>query len=206
MNLKTNTKRIFIVEDEAIIAEEIKSTLELLGFAIAGHTMNGDKALDHFASTDADLILLDINIKGTLNGIDLAKIIREKYDIPFIFLTSFSDRDTLSQVKDLMPYGYIVKPFNEHDLKVNIELALHKYEQETQTQSFTKCSIEGKLGLTFTEREFSLLEAFKEGMTYKDAGKKLFISVNTVKTYQKRLFQLLNVNSKHELLERLHTV
>lgn len=201
--LSTNAKRIIIIEDEALIAAEIKSTLQLLGYVIVGHSMNGDKALDLFATTACDLILLDINIRGTLNGIDLAKIIREKYDVPFVFLTSFSDRTTLSQVKDLVPYGYIVKPFNENDLKVNIELALYKHASEKQARVFTKDIVEERLGLTLTVREFALLEAFKDGLTYKEAGAKLFISVNTVKTYQKRLFQLLGVSSKHELLERL---
>jgi len=195
--------RILIIEDEAIIAAEIKSTLSLLGHKVVGHAMNGDKALDLFASTEADLVLLDISIKGTLTGIDLAKIINEKYKIPFIYLTSYSDKVTLDKVKDTLPYGYIVKPFNENDLKVNIELALFKHNTEKKYKAFSKLGIETKLGVTLTEREYKLLEAFKEGLTYKEAGEKLFISVNTVKTYQKRLFQLFQVGSKYELIEKL---
>jgi len=191
------------VEDEALIAAEIRSTLELLGHTVVAQARNGDKALDIFASTEADLILLDINIKGTLDGIDLAKIIREKYHVPFVFLTAFSDPMTLDKVKSLMPYGYIVKPFNERDLAVNIELAMHKWADETKSNQFTKPGVEERLGVSFTEREFALLEAFKDGLTYKEAGAKLHISVNTVKTYQKRLFQLLDVTSRFELIERL---
>jgi len=197
------SKRIIIVEDEAIIAAEIKSTLQLLGYTVVGHAMNGDKALDLFASTPADLILLDISIKGTLTGIDLARVVREKYDVPFVFLTSYSDKITLDKVKETGPYGYIVKPFNENDLKVNVELALYKHEEEHENDNFSKVRLEEKLSLQLTEREFALLEAFKDGLTYKEAGEKLFISVNTVKTYQKRLFQLLDVKSKFELLQRI---
>lgn len=201
--MKDNHTNIIIIEDEALIAEELKSTLQLLGHKVVGHSMNGDKALDLFAKVNADLILLDINIKGSLNGIDLAKIIRKKYDIPFIFLTSFSDRTTLDLAKDTLPYAYIVKPFSENDLKVNIELALFKHNMENAEICYTKESLESKLSVTLTEKEFDVLIGFKDGLTYKEVGSKLFISVNTVKTYQKRLFQLLAVNSKYELLERV---
>jgi len=197
------SSRIIVIEDEAIIAAEIKSTVKLLGHQVVGHAMNGDKALDLFSSTPADLILLDINIKGTLTGIDLAKVVREKYQVPFIFLTSFSDKLTLDRVKNTMPYGYIVKPFNENDLKVNIELALHKHNAELREEEWSKAFLEEKLCVKLTEREYAILQAFREGLTYKEAGEKLFISVNTVKTYQKRLFQVLGVSSKFELLERL---
>jgi len=165
--------------------------------------MNGDVALDLFSSTAADLILLDINIKGTLSGIDLAEIIRKKYHVPFVFLTSFSDKVTLDRVKETVPYGYIVKPFNENDLKVNIELALHKHKSELEEEGASKSYLEQKLDVKLTDREYALLQAFSEGLTYKEAGARLFISVNTVKTYQKRLFQLLGVSSKFELLQRL---
>lgn len=197
------SKKIIIVEDEAIIAFEIKSTLLMLGYTVLGHAMNGDKALDLFAKEEADLILLDINIKGTLSGIDLAKIIRKKYDVPFVFLTSFSDSLTLNKVKETSPYGYIVKPFHHNDIKVNIELALHKYQSEANSRKCTKESLQEKLNVKMSDREYALIMAFKQGLTYKEAGKKLFISVNTVKTYQKRIFQLLDVNSKYELLEKL---
>lgn len=196
-------KRILIVEDEAIIAAEIKSTLELLGYQVVGHAMNGDRALDLFATVQADLILLDISIKGTLTGIDLAKVVREKYKKPFIYITSYADKVTLDLVKSTHPYAYILKPFSENDLKVNVELALYKYESEVKLQCFTKEAIESNLGIELTEREFSLLEAFKDGLTYKEAAAKLIISINTVKTYQKRLFTIFNVKSMFELLKKV---
>lgn len=199
--MKDNPTKIIIVEDEALIAAELKSTLQLLGHRVVGHAMNGDKALDLFAREDADLILLDINIKGTLNGIDLAKVIRKKYSVPFIYLTSFSDKTTLDQAKDTLPYGYIVKPFTDNDLKVNIELAIFKFSMENAKSSFTKESVESKLDINLTAKEYEVLIGFKDGLTYKEVGERLYISVNTVKTYQKRLFQLLGVGSKYELLE-----
>lgn len=195
--------RIIVIEDEAIIAAEIKSTLNLLGHKVVGHAMNGDLALDLFASTPADLVLLDISIKGTLSGIDLAKVLRDKHSVPFVFLTSFSDAYTLDKVKETSPYGYIVKPFNENDLKVNIELALYKYSTEEKQEDFNKEYLEQKLTIKLTDREFELLAAFREGLTYKEAAAKLFISVNTVKSYQKKLFQTLSVGSRFELLRKI---
>lgn len=195
--------RIIIIEDEALIAAEIESTLELLGYDVVAHEMNGDKALDTLASVPADLILLDISIKGTLSGIDLAHIIRKKHKVPFVFLTSFSDKKTLDQVKETLPYGYIVKPFDEHDLRSTIELALYKFEQENHSTDFTKSYIESTFDISLTDREFDILNAFREGKTYKEVASELFISVNTVKSYQKKIFQLLNVGSKIELVQKL---
>jgi len=132
--------RIIIVEDEAIIADEIELMLEMMGHEVVGNVQNGDKAEDVFNSQKPDLALLDITIKGSLNGIDLAKIIREKYRFPFVFLTSHSDKTTLSAVKTTFPYGYIVKPFTQQNLMTTIELALHKFESEQEFGFPTKDS------------------------------------------------------------------
>lgn len=198
------SKKIIIVEDEALIAIEIESTLSLLGYQVVGKAMNGDKALDLFANNPCDLIMLDISIKGTLTGIDLAKVIRKKYEVPFIFLTSFSDKFTLDLVKETMPYGYIVKPFNENDLRSTIELALHKFESEQSKGGMTKSQLESEYKIEMTNREYDIVIAFCEGLTYKEIAAKLFISVNTVKSYQKRIFQMLDVASRHELVAKLN--
>lgn len=196
-------KRVLIIEDEAIIAEEIKSTLNLLNYECVGHAMNGDKALDLFATKEADLVLLDISIKGTLSGIDLAKILSKKYSLPYIYITSFSDETTLNAVKETSPYGYIVKPFTSNDLKVNIDLALDRFARENAKNGCSKSFLSQKFNVSLTEREYDVLLAFKDGLTYRATGERLFISLNTVKTYQKRLFQLFDVSSKYELMEKL---
>jgi len=194
-------KRIIIVEDEVLIAQEISGTLEMLGYQVVAHVMNGDEALDVFAQTQADLVLLDINIKGTLNGIDLANILRDKYQIPFVFLTSFSDHYTLNQVKETMPYGYIVKPFNEDDLRSNIELAIFKFQSENHTLSLE--AIAQKHNVKLSAREYQVLSGLLAGKKYKDIAVEQFISMNTVKAYQKKIYLKFNVNSKYELIEKL---
>jgi DNA-binding NarL/FixJ family response regulator len=165
--------------------------------------MNGDKALDAIAHPDLDLVLLDINIKGSLSGIDLGDIIKNKYQLPFVYLTASSDDETLNRAKSTLPYGYIVKPFNSRDLKVNIDLALHKYQSETQKQTLSKAQVQERFSLQLSDREFGVLKAFLSGQSYKEAAEALCVSVNTIKMYQKRLYQLFAVNSKIELLKKL---
>lgn len=192
---------ILIVEDEALIAVEIESTLRKLGYRIAGKVRNGDKALDMLASTQPDLALLDIDIKGTRNGIDLARIIREKYNFPFVFLTAFSDRDTLNSLMDTMPYGYIVKPFNRGELLTTIELALHKHAAEQDAGFPTLAAINRDLLEGLTEREHETLKLLDEGLSYREVGEQMFISTNTVKYFQKSIFAKLGVGSRHEALQ-----
>lgn len=190
--------KIFIVEDEAIIAAEIQSILTALGYDVIAKTRNGDKALDMLASCSPDLALLDITIKGSLSGIDLAKIIREKYNFPYVFLTSHSDINTLNQVKETLPYGYIVKPFTESDLRSTIELALFKFQSEDSGVFPSKEKLEAKLELSLTQREYDLYAHLFEGKTYKEIAAANFISINTVKFYLKKLFEKLKVNSRHQ--------
>ena len=190
--------RIIIVEDEVIIAAEIQSILEAQGYKVIGKSRSGDKALDLFANGNPDLALLDITIKGSLNGIDLARIIREKYDFPYIFLTSHSDVQTLNQVKETLPYGYILKPFTDNDLRTAIELALFKYQSEQAGLFPAKDQLETQLNVQLTSREYELYQHLFEGKTYKEMAEANFISVNTVKFYLKSLFEKLQVNSRHQ--------
>ena len=190
--------KIIIVEDEAIIADEIEMILETIGHQVVAKFRNGDRALDAFAIHNPDLALLDITIKGSMNGIDLAKVIRKKYDFPFVFLTSHSDLNTLQEVKTTLPYGYIVKPFTKGDLLSAIEIAMHKFSME-QTDVFPqKHVLEEKLAISFSDREYELFGSLFEGKTYKEIAATHFVSVNTVKTYLKAVFQKLQVSSRHE--------
>lgn len=196
-------KKVLIVEDEAIIAAEIEYTLTELGYQIAGKALSGDRALDLLKSAAPDIALLDIHLKGSITGIDLAKIIRHNYNFPFVFLTAYADSSTIEQVKETMPYGYIVKPFTEEDLSSNIELALHKFSME-QKPDFPKLrTINKNLQSELTDREYEILTLLSRGLTYKDIGSKLFISVNTVKSHQKKLFAKLSVNSRHQAISKI---
>ncbi len=203
-NFETNQKiRALIIEDETLIAEEIQSTLELLGYSVVGRIINGDRAMDAIANLRPDVILLDIHIKGTLNGIDLAHIIRTKYRIPFLFLTAYADQNTLEKAKMTMPYGYILKPFNETGLRVNLEMALFKHCAEKKDRTISKPHLEKAYKTSLSDREYSVLEAFINGFSYKKTAEKCCISVNTVKSHQKKLYQIFGVQSKAGLVQKL---
>ncbi|MCE1165047.1 MAG: response regulator [Bacteroidetes bacterium] len=128
-------KRILIVEDEQIIAEDIAYRLNALGYEVADKVATGHEAVEKAGTLSPDLILMDIVLKGTIDGIQAHEMIKEKYDIPVIFLTSFSDETTFSRAKMTQPFGYIIKPFEERELKSNIEIALYKHEIENKLKS-----------------------------------------------------------------------
>ena len=123
---------IHIIEDEPLIAETIKTVLEKENHTITGISLRGKDAIYDIENLKPDLVLVDIMIKGDMDGIEIVSYLKKKLDIPFIYLTSLSDEKTLQRVKATNPSGYIVKPFNENTLTANIELAYHKH-QLTQT-------------------------------------------------------------------------
>jgi CheY-like chemotaxis protein len=122
--------RILIVEDEHIVAMGIKRMLKSLGYTVTGVASSGKDAISKAESTFPDLILMDIMLKGELDGVEAAKEIKERFDVPIVYLTAYSDSNILERVKKTGPSGYIVKPFDEKDLYSNIEIALHRSRKE----------------------------------------------------------------------------
>lgn len=202
-NQQIKAESVLIVEDEGIIAAEIEMILRDLGYRIAGRAKNGLQALDLLASTSPDIALLDIDLRGKISGIEVAEVIQDKYAIPFIFLTALADATTLERVKRTMPYGYIVKPFNENDLRTALELALYRFRMQQPQQLPSQDDLNQQLLSPLTTREYEVLVLLEEGLTYKQIGERLFISYNTVKTYQKALFAKLQVSSRHQMSQVL---
>jgi two-component system, LytTR family, response regulator LytT len=121
---------ILVVEDESIVAKDIQVCLRKLGYEVIGICSSGEDAIDKALEMKPDLIMMDIMLKGELSGIQAAAKIRETYDIPVIFLTAYTDRDTVDKAKETEPYGYIIKPFKEIDIQTAIEIALYKHSRE----------------------------------------------------------------------------
>ncbi|MDX1332370.1 MAG: response regulator, partial [Robiginitalea sp.] len=119
--------RILIVEDNVIIADDMQSMLEEIGYEIVDNVIVYEQAVEVLKNHEVDLVLIDIILASDKTGIDLGKHIREKYDIPFIFVTSNSDRATVENAKTVQPNGYLVKPFEQQDLYTSIEIALSNY-------------------------------------------------------------------------------
>ena len=119
-------KSILLVEDDDIIARVEDWRLKNLGYTVCGRATTGAEAMEMVVNKKPDLVLMDINIKGNIDGIETAKMIRKGFNIPVIYVTSQSDGATLKRAKETKPDGFIIKPFDDNDLRVAIELALKK--------------------------------------------------------------------------------
>jgi PAS domain S-box-containing protein len=125
-----------IVEDEIIVAKDIQRILKKLGYEAFDPYANGKKALDAIEKHQPDLILLDINLKSSdIDGVQVGEQIHQHYHVPFIYLTAFSDKNTLERAKLTEPYGYILKPFDEDDIRTAIEIAYYKYTKDLEMQN-----------------------------------------------------------------------
>jgi signal transduction histidine kinase len=120
------TTRILIVEDESLIAEDLRNRLERFGYDVAGTAATGEEGLRLAASTRPDLVLLDIVLKGTMDGVETAGQLRKRFDTPILFLSAWADADILARAKKAMPYGYLVKPVEDRELKAAVEIAIYK--------------------------------------------------------------------------------
>ncbi len=137
--------KILIVEDESIIAMTIEQALTGLGFDIAGIASTGEKAIELAEKRWPDLILMDIRLAGEMDGIEAAGQIRARFGLPIIFLTSHSDDAILKRARVTEPHGYILKPFEERELHIAIEMALYKHRAETQIRQLEKMESYGQL-------------------------------------------------------------
>lgn len=126
--------RILVVEDEPIISLDIQSTLRTLGHEVAGVAMLGEEALEKACELHPDLVLMDIKLSGELDGVEAAGHIKRLLQIPVIFLTAYSEDTTLERAKATEPYAYLIKPLVERDLRIAIEMALHKHQAERRVE------------------------------------------------------------------------
>lgn len=124
--------KILIVEDEILVATDIQESLEGLGYTVQGMVDTGLKAIEAVEEQLPDLILMDINLKGEMTGIEAATNITRNNDVPIIYLTANTDIDTVNKAKVALPYGYISKPFTDKDLQTNIEIAIFKFANDVK--------------------------------------------------------------------------
>ncbi len=115
---------ILVVEDEGIVARDIQATLERLGYSISGTAASGAEAINMARYNHPDLVLMDIVLKGPIDGIEAAQKIHDELDIPVIYLTAYADEETVERAKLTEPFGYVLKPFEERDLYTVVEMAL----------------------------------------------------------------------------------
>ena len=124
--------KILVVEDEGIIAKNIKNKLKSFGYTVPAIATTGEEAIRMAEITFPDLILMDVMLKGDMNGVEAAEEIQKRFSIPIIYLTAYSNDDVLEKAKKTQPYGYIVKPFTSNDLRSNVEMALYRHTIDTK--------------------------------------------------------------------------
>lgn len=129
---------ILVVEDETITAMALRATLESMGYAVPATVPTGEEAIERARVLKPDAVLMDIRLKGTIDGITAAETIRREVGSPVVYLTAYSDPETLRRARITEPYGYIVKPYNENELRAVVEIAVHKGAMERARRAETE--------------------------------------------------------------------
>lgn len=167
--------KILVVDDEAIITMQLEERLTAMGYTVAGMAASGEDAVDKARRMRPDLVLMDIVMPGKMNGIEAARIVTNELDIPVVFVTSYADDVIIEKAKSVRPYGYIVKPFNELEIKAAIEVALFRKAAEHEEQ---------KLKKSVQEKTVSGKEARpgQEGLAYLDLPEIKTVLLNDIFT------------------------
>lgn len=130
--------RILIVEDEAIIALEIENNIRGFGYEVTSVVSSGEMAMEKAKEERPDLVVMDIRIQGDMDGIEIAEILRGEYGIPVIFSTAYLDKERIDRAKIAMPFGYVLKPIQERDLKITLEMALYVSKADAERRHVEK--------------------------------------------------------------------
>ena len=199
--------RVLIVEDEPLIAKNIGMYLNNNDYEVSAIAYDPEEALFQLKRNPPDLAILDINLENDRDGIEVARYINQHNNIPFVFLTSYSDKDTLERAKQTNPYGYIVKPFNDKTLFATIEIALsnHARDLNRHVPRLDTGKINHQLVTPLSDREFEVIQLLYEGKTNQQIAAELFISLNTLKKHINNAYFKLDVTSRTVAVARLRS-
>lgn len=150
--------RILVVEDEGVLAKGIEKKMTTLGYTVTGIAFSGEEAVRMAEQDRPDLVLMDIKLAGEMDGVEAANQIKERFDIPAVYLTAYSDQQTIRRAKITTPYGYILKPVNERELHCNIEMALYKHKVENELLKKEKMEVIGKFSIGISHDFNNLLQ------------------------------------------------
>lgn len=195
--------KMLIIEDEPMIARDLATTLEGMDYAIAEICYTYEEGLTFLKTKQADFVILDINLGKGQEGISLGAFIDQQLKLPFIYLTSYSDKETIAKVKRTYPMAYLLKPFEEKELFTAIEIALSNHSRIYNPVQFDIHSINHKLLSPLTPKEFDILLDVYAGLTNQQLCEKHFISMNTVKTHVKHLFNKFDVSDRTAFIVKL---
>lgn len=180
--------KILIVEDELIVAENIATILENAGYEVSGMADNADEAIKLVKEHSPTLLICDIYIKGSLNGIELNKELKSVSNFPVIYLTAYGDKKTIESASETEPIAYLVKPFTEKQLLATVNMVMLTLKDQPE-----------KLPPP-TKRETEIVTMLAKGYGSKKIAEELFLSELTVQTHRRNLMQKYNTNSSNELV------
>ena len=126
----THAARIHVVEDSPVVALHIRRFLERSGYQVSSVVASGEEAIEHVAASPPDLVLMDIQLEGQMDGVEAARVIGERFGVPVVYLTANSDQATFGRAVSGAPYGYLVKPFDERTLQATVEVTLTRHQDE----------------------------------------------------------------------------
>jgi|TARA_R100000479_G_scaffold33554_3_gene14119 DNA-binding NarL/FixJ family response regulator len=191
-------RHILLIEDEFIIAKDIKLLLEKDTSIQVKTARNYEEAYIHFKANDIDIIICDINLNEDKDGIDIITEFKQIKTVPVVYLTAYDSPDILKRAKETMPFAYLLKPFNETQLKVTIDLAHLNYQKENdnlgENLEYTDQIEE------LTKREKEILVVIASGKTSKQAANYLNISSHTVEKHKKNIKKKLKLSTVGELV------
>ncbi|MBK8519409.1 MAG: DNA-binding response regulator [Ferruginibacter sp.] len=189
---------ILIVEDELITAETIAELLQEEEHNVMGIAKSAAEAIAICEKGEVwpAIVICDINIKGAIKGTELSITLKNRFGCEIIFLTAYSDAKTVASAFESEPVMYVVKPFQDSQLLVAVQLAFHKILKKQQHISTSK--------LELTSREKEIAHLIAEGMSSKQIARKLMISIETVKTHRRRMLQKNNISNFPHLVYLLN--
>lgn len=197
--------KILIVEDEPLIARNIAMYLRNHDYEVSGIAHDPDEALYQLKRNPPDFAILDINLEAEQDGIQIGEYIHRNCFIPFVFLTSYSDKSTLERAKQTSPHGFIVKPFNEKTLYATIEIALanHAANANRHVPELVLDRLNADLLAPLTDREFEVLQLLYAGKTNQQIAADLYIAINTLKKHINNAYFKLEVTSRTTAVAKL---
>lgn len=196
--------RVLIVEDDPIISEDIKDMLTSVNYFVVGTAYDEIDAMDLIDTLKPDLVLLDINLNGAFEGFQIAEHINKTRKIPFLYLTSYSGKEIVNKAKETFPMGYIVKPFNEQELFTSIEIALHNFSKFVIPLELHRDVINNLIVNPLTQKEFDILKGLYDGKNNQQLADEQFVSINTVKTHIKNIYEKLDTHTRLETISLLN--
>jgi DNA-binding NarL/FixJ family response regulator len=187
--------KILIVEDEIITGESIAELLRQEDYQVVGICARAAQALDVCEETRPQVVICDIHLRGSINGLELARQIQRLYQCEIVFLTAYTDAQTIEQAAALNPVMFVVKPYTDMQLLVGVQMAFHRLFRKTKVPKPDRIQL--------SDREMEVVEFVAQGLSSKQVAQRMGISEETVKTHRKRMLQRNGISNFPQLIYML---